>query len=153
MNAIMTDKDRISLSAYYKSPFFYLFFVAEQMLRELTKLIHDEDESMYDFLASMLVGLPNMAYSGFDPNYLAHEMTKHVHGQLFNDTIDYLLGTSMQGKRLTPNSIALRMSAIMLKHQKRKTKNLKKKTKLKTTSYCSYARPAQPSLIRCLGPL
>ena len=153
MNAIMTDRDRINLNAYDKTPFFFIyFFFAEQMLRELTKLIHDEDESMYDFLASMLVGLPNMAYSGFDPNYLAHEMTKHVHGQLFNDTIDYLLGTSMQGKRLTPNSIALRMSAIMLKRQKRKTKNLKKQ-QLKTTSYCSYARPAQPSLIRCLGPL
>ena len=69
----------------------------EQMFRELSRLIHDEDDSMYDFLATMLLELTNMEYNGYDPNYLAHEMTRHIHAQLFNDTIDYLLGTSLQG--------------------------------------------------------
>ena len=68
------------------------------MFKELEKLIHDEDNSMYDFLASTLLELPDMTYGGYEPNYLAHQMTSHIHAQLFNDTIDYLLGTSLQGK-------------------------------------------------------
>ena len=70
---------------------------SEQMLKELTDLVQDEDDSMYDFLATTMYDLHEMSYRGYDPNFLAHEMTKHVHAQLFNDTIDYLLGTSLLG--------------------------------------------------------
>ena len=70
---------------------------SEQMLKELTKLVKDEDDSMYDSLATMMYDLHEMSYQGYDPNFLAHEMVKHVHAQLFNDTIDYLIGASLIG--------------------------------------------------------
>ena len=64
---------------------------------ELSKLVSDEDDSMYDSLSTMMYDLHELSYQGYDPNFLAHQMATHVHAQLFNDTIDYLVGTSLIG--------------------------------------------------------
>ena len=67
------------------------------MMSEISSLFADDDDSMEDFLLTLLVQLPTIPGIQWDTRSMANKLCFRIHDRIFNDTVHYLLGKSYIG--------------------------------------------------------